>query len=407
MSSSGTVVIVGAGLAAAHAVAALREGGYDGHVLVYGSEPHHPYERPPLSKGYLLGTTDPAAVFAHPASWYDEHDVDLRLGSTVTALDLASHHVMAGSDRQRFDKLLLATGAQPRRLPMADDSGAPVAYLRTIENSDRLRSAFTSGARVVIIGAGWIGLEVAAAARLAGAEVDVVETLEQPLLRVLGAEVGQVFADLHRDHGVTLRLGVQVSQIRGDANGADVLLADGTRLEADLVVVGIGVNPDVELARTAGLAVDDGVLVDASLRTSHPDVFAAGDVANAEHPRLGRRVRVEHWDNAIRQGAAAGRSLLGEDVAYDRLPYFFTDQYDLGMEYVGHVGPEGYDEVILRGDVPGRVFTAFWVSKGRLVAGMHAGDWDAIGPIRTMVTSGVVDLDTLRDPGIPLAELAG
>jgi NADPH-dependent 2,4-dienoyl-CoA reductase/sulfur reductase-like enzyme len=407
MSSSGTVVIVGAGLAAAHAVAALREGGYDGHVLLYGSEPHHPYERPPLSKGYLLGTTDPAAVFAHPASWYEEQDVDLRLGSTVTALDLASHHVTAGSDRQKFDKLLLATGAQPRRLPMADDSGAPVAYLRTIENSDRLRSAFTSGARVVIIGAGWIGLEVAAAARLAGAEVNVVETLEQPLLRVLGAEVGQVFADLHRDHGVNLRLGVQVSQIRGDANGADVLLADGTRLEADLVVVGIGVNPDVELARTAGLAVDDGVLVDASLRTSHPDVFAAGDVANAEHPRLGRRVRVEHWDNAIRQGAAAGRSLLGEDVAYDRLPYFFTDQYDLGMEYVGHVGPEGYDEVILRGDVPGRVFTAFWVSKGRLVAGMHAGDWDAIGPIRTMVTSGVVDLDTLRDPGVPLAELAG
>ena len=407
MSARETVAVVGAGLAAAHAVEALRDSGYDGHLVLYGAEPHHPYERPPLSKGYLLGNDERDAAFPHPAAWYDERDVDLRLTTTVTALDLDRHEVLAGDHRQRFDRLLLCTGATPRRLAMADRSGAPVAYLRTLEDSDRLRDTLRPGVRLVIVGAGWIGLEVAAAARAAGCAVTVVETLDLPLLRVLGPEVAQVFADLHRAHGVDLRLATGVGGIVRDGELADVHLTDGSTLLADLVLVAIGAAPGTALAEAAGLDVDDGVVVDARLRTSHPDVLAAGDVARAFHPLLGRHLRVEHWDNAIGQGATAGRNLGGAAEEYDRLPYFFTDQYDLGMEYVGAVGPEGYDEVVLRGDVPGRVFTAFWLREGRVLAGMHVNDWDAIDPVRTIVAGGALDVARLRDVSVPLTDLTG
>ena len=407
MSARETVAVVGAGLAAAHAVEALRAGGYDGHLVLYGAEPHHPYERPPLSKGYLLGNDERDAAFPHPAAWYDERDVDLRLTTTVTALDLDRHEVLTGDHRQRFDRLLLCTGATPRRLAMADRSGAPVAYLRTLEDCERLRDALRPGTRLVIVGAGWIGLEVAAAARAADCAVTVVETLDLPLLRVLGPEVAQVFADLHRAHGVDLRLATGVGGIVRDGELADVHLTDGSTLLADLVLVAVGAAPGTALAEAAGLDVDDGVVVDARLRTSHPDVLAAGDVARAFHPLLGRHLRVEHWDNAIGQGAVAGRNLGGAADEYDRLPYFFTDQYDLGMEYVGAVGPEGYDEVVLRGDVPGRVFTAFWLREGRVLAGMHVNDWDAIDPVRAIVARGAPDVARLRDESVPLTDLTG
>ena len=407
MSARETVAVVGAGLAAAHAVEALRAGGYDGHLVLYGTEPHQPYERPPLSKGYLLGNDERDAAFPHPAAWYDERDVDLRLTTTVTALDLDRHEVLTGDHRQRFDRLLLCTGATPRRLAMADRSGAPVAYLRTLEDCERLRDALRPGTRLVIVGAGWIGLEVAAAARAADCAVTVVETLDLPLLRVLGPEVAQVFADLHRAHGVDLRLATGVGGIVRDGELADVHLTDGSTLLADLVLVAVGAAPGTALAEAAGLDVDDGVVVDARLRTSHPDVLAAGDVARAFHPLLGRHLRVEHWDNAIGQGAVAGRNLGGATEEYDRLPYFFTDQYDLGMEYVGAVGPEGYDEVVLRGDVPGRVFTAFWLREGRVLAGMHVNDWDAIDPVRTIVARGAPDVARLRDDSVPLTDLTG
>jgi 3-phenylpropionate/trans-cinnamate dioxygenase ferredoxin reductase component len=289
---------------------------------------------------------------------------------------------------------------------MADESGAEVAYLRTIEDNRRLRETFGSAGRVVIIGGGWIGLEVAAAARSAGVDVTVVEMQDLPLRGVLGPEVARVFADLHREHGVDLRLGVGVDAIEArDGGASEVRVTDGASLPADLVVVGIGVQPEVGLAREAGLAVGDGVLVDGCLRTSNPDVFAVGDIAEHDHPVLGRRIRVEHWDNAIHQARAAARVMLGGDQPYDRLPYFFTDQYDLGMEYVGSVGPDGYDEVVIRGDVSTRVFTALWLQGRRVVAAMHANDWDQIDPIRSIVGR-EVDRERLADASVPLDEVS-
>jgi 3-phenylpropionate/trans-cinnamate dioxygenase ferredoxin reductase component len=405
---SETFVVVGGGLAGAKAVEELRSAGFEGDIVVYGDEHHLPYERPPLSKGYLLGNDDLETAFVHDPDWYDENDVDLRLGQEVTAIDTAGHVVRTRDGQQSYAKLLLATGSSPRHLGMADDSGAPVAYLRTIEDSQRLKAAFTDGARVVVVGGGWIGLETAAAARNAGASVTVLESLDLPLLRVLGPEVAQVFADLHAEHGVDLRTGVQVSGIDKDGSGAVVRLGDGDSLEADLVVVGIGVAPNVALAEAAGLATDNGVLVDERLASSDPDVFAAGDVANASHPVLGRRIRVEHWDTAIEQGRTAAHGMLGHDPSYDRLPYFFTDQYDLGMEYIGSVGPDGYDQVVVRGDTSaagGRVFTAFWLSGGQVQAAMHANDWDATDHLRAIVGTRV-DPGRLGDTSLSLGDLA-
>ena len=361
------IIVVGAGLAAGTAVTELREQGYDRELIVFGSEIHPPYERPPLSKGYLLGNDPIENAFVHEAAWYAEHDVDLRTSTTVTAIDPGGHEITADGETFGYDKLLLATGAEPRRLRLADESGTPTAYLRTIEDSDRLKVAFAAGAKVGIIGAGWIGLEVAAAARIAGCEVTVFEQAELPLLAVLGPEVAQAFADLHRAHGVDLRLGVTVS--------ADDLQP------FDLVVVGIGAVPSTALAEAAGLAVDNGVLVNAQLQSSDPDIYAIGDIANELHPVLGRRIRVEHWDTAIEQGKTAAHNLLGAQEAYDRMPYFFTDQYDLGMEYVGSVGPDGYDRVDIEGDLHGS-FQAYWVKDAHVVAAMQANDWDASDAIK-------------------------
>ena len=368
------IVVVGAGLAGATAVTALREGGHDGPLVLLGAESHPPYERPPLSKGYLLGNDPIESAFVHDRQWYAAHDIDLRTGAFVTDLDLGRKSVsLLDGTEIAYDQLLLATGSRPRRLPLADDSGVPTAYLRTIEDSDRIRAAFGPGHRIVIIGAGWIGLEVAAAARAAGTEVTVFEVAELPLLRVLGPRVARAFTDLHRAHGVDLRLGTAVS-------AAD--LAGAT-----LVVVGVGVAPDASLAQGAGLAVSNGVLVDATLRTSHPDVYAVGDIANHDHPLLGRRVRVEHWDTAIEQAKVAAHNLVGgqEAEAYDRLPYFFTDQYDLGMEYVGYAAADADTEVVVQGDLGAEQWRAYWVSGGVVVAGMHVNEWGAIDEIREQI----------------------
>jgi NADPH-dependent 2,4-dienoyl-CoA reductase/sulfur reductase-like enzyme len=375
------IVIVGGGLAAAKAVEELREQGRDDSVTVLCAEPHLPYERPPLSKGLLLGNDEPDSVFVHDQQWYDDHGVDVRLGVEATSLDLARRHVVAGGEELSYDRLLLATGSAPRRLPLADESGAPVAYLRTLDDSLALTKQL--GGRVVIIGGGWIGLEVASAVRNAGGEVAVVEALELPLLGPLGHRVATTFADLHREHGVDLRLSAKVTAMSQRAGRAVVRLEDGAELDADLVLVGIGAVPLDGLARDAGLEVDNGVLVDARLRSSDPHVFAAGDLANHDHPVLGRRIRVEHWDTAIEQGRHAARTMLGGDEPYERLPYFFTDQYDLGMEYVG--SSEGYDDVVIRGDEKGRVFRAFWLRDGVVIAAMHVNDWDASDDLRAAV----------------------
>ncbi|MFB6890531.1 NAD(P)/FAD-dependent oxidoreductase [Kitasatospora sp. NPDC056327] len=401
-------VIVGASLGGARAAQALREAGYTGGIVLIGEEHERPYERPPLSKGYLLGKSAREKIHVHPPQWYAEHDVTLRLGTRVVSVDPAGHTVTLADDgRVEYSRLLLTTGSQPRRLPVPGAEQEGVHYLRTVEDSDRLRRAFRKGARIVVVGAGWIGLETAAAARTAGAEVTVLEAAELPLLRVLGREVAQVFADLHREHGVDLRFGVQVTGLTGeDGRVTGVLLADGTALPADAVVVGIGIVPDTALAESAGLEVDNGVKTDEHLRTSDPDVFAAGDVANAYHPLFGRHLRVEHWANAVNQPQTAARAMLGEDAVYDRVPYFFSDQYDLGLEYVGWVEPGGYDRVVFRGDPAGREFIAFWLREGRVLAGMNVNVWDVTDPVRALVRSGrAVDVKALADPEVPLGDL--
>ncbi|GGV44714.1 pyridine nucleotide-disulfide oxidoreductase [Kitasatospora herbaricolor] len=409
--STGTdqaMVIVGASLAGAKAAEALREAGHDGPVVLIGEEHERPYERPPLSKGYLLGSTGREKIYVHPPQWYADHDVTLRLGTAVTAVDRAAHTVTLADDgRIGYRKLLLTTGSSPRRLPVPGADLPGVHYLRRVEDSERLKEALRPGARIVVIGAGWIGLETAAAAIAAGAEVTVLESAELPLLRVLGREVAEVFAGLHRDHGVDLRFGVQVEALTGGTEAVTgVRLGDGTTVAADAVIVGIGITPNTALAEAAGLEIDNGVRTDQWLRTSDPDVHAAGDVANAFHPLLGRHIRVEHWANALNQPQTAARAMLGRDTAYDRVPYFFSDQYDLGMEYTGYVEPDGYDRVVFRGDVPGREFIAFWLSGGRVLAGMNVNVWDVTDPIRELVRSGrTVDPAALADPARPLTEL--
>ena len=386
---SAPIVLVGGGLATGTAVRELRAQGYDGELVVIAGEPHAPYERPPLSKGYLLGKDPAEKALVNEESWYAAHDVDLRTGVTVDAVDPDARTLSAGGEELGWSGLLLATGATPRRLALADDSGAPVHYLRTLDDSTALKEQLTPGARIGIIGGGWIGLEVASAAQQAGAEVVVLEALEQPLLNVVGPEVGALFAQLHREKGVDVRTGVRITEITHDSDGATIRSADEDTLVVDRLVVGVGVAPVAELAAGAGIAVDNGVLVDAGLHTSAPGVLAAGDVANVDHPVLGHRLRVEHWDTAIKHGTVAATNLLGGSAAADHLPYFFTDQYALGLEYVGHPGPDGFDRVVVTGDtegpVEGRVFRVWWMRGNRVVAGMHVNDWDAIDRVRELV----------------------
>lgn len=403
-----TFVIAGASLAGAKAAEALRGHGFDGQLLLIGDEPDPPYERPPLSKGYLRGKQDRETIFVHPPRWYTDQDIDLRLDTTVTAIYRDRRAVtVSGGERFAYDKLLLATGASPRRLPVPGADLDGVLYLRRVGDCERIKDTFRTASRVVFIGGGWIGLEVAAAAREAGVEVTVLEADELPLLRVLGPRIAPVFAELHRENGVNLRLRARLTEIVG-AGGrvAGVRLSDGTRIDADAVVVGIGAVPHTRLAAEAGLRIDNGVVADASLRTSDPDIYAAGDVANALHPMLGKHIRVEHWANALHQPGTAARSMLGEPASYDRVPYFFTDQYDLGMEYAGYTEPGHYDDVAVRGDLTGREFIAFWLSDGRVLAGMNVNIWDVNDAIQRLVRSGDrIDRDRLTDPDIPLDQL--
>lgn len=406
MTDRDDVVVVGGGLAAAKAVEAAREAGFEGRVVVFSDEEVRPYERPPLSKGLLLGETATEEVFVHGEDFYGEHDIQLRLGERVVELDRAAGEVVTASGaRSTFDRLLIATGAEPRRLPVEGVALEGVHLLRDLEDSRRLRAALTAAVHVTVVGAGWIGCEVAAAARTLGAEVTMVDPLTVPLQRVLGAEVGGLFADLHRDHGVDLRLGRTVEALRGTRTVEAAVLDDGSRVETEVVVVGIGVIPRAGLAERAGLEVDDGIVTDATLTTADLRILAAGDVARARHPLLDRHLRVEHWANALHQGSLAGRNLAGGEEAYDRLPYFFTDQYELGMEYAGHASD--WDRVVLRGDPDAGEFAAFWVdADGRVLAGMHANLWGTIDDIKALVRRGrPVDLGALGDPGIPLSDV--
>jgi 3-phenylpropionate/trans-cinnamate dioxygenase ferredoxin reductase subunit len=402
--SKRTFVIVGASLAGAKAAESLREGGFDGRVVLVGEEPDLPYERPPLSKEFLRGESDRAGTLVHDESFYAEQEIELRRSTRAEEIRLSEREVvLSGGERLRFDSLLLATGAEVRRLRIDGSELDGVHYLRTVEDSEAIGRLLRSGSRLAVVGAGWIGAEVAASARQKGAEVTLIDPQDVPLQRVLGTEVGTIYRDLHRDHGVRLRLGVGVEAFEGSNRVERVRTADGEAIECDAVVVGVGVVPRVDLAERAGIAVKNGVLVDGRLETSVPGVFAAGDVANHRHPRFGA-LRVEHWSNALNQGLAAGRAMLGSPEPYDRVPYFFSDQYDVGMEYSGYASAD--DEVVFRGDPQGREFVAFWLRDDRVAAGMNVNVWDVTEPIQALVRSGVVvDRRKLVAPELPLTDL--
>ncbi|MGW4344530.1 NAD(P)/FAD-dependent oxidoreductase [Streptomyces sp. NPDC004690] len=413
-----TFVIVGGGLAGAKAAETLRAEGFSGRVILICDERDHPYERPPLSKGYLLGKEERDTVFVHEPAWYARNDVELHLGQTVDAVDREAKTVHYGDDgtHVRYDKLLLATGAEPRRLDIPGTDLAGVHHLRRLAHAERLKGVLAHLGRdnghLVIAGAGWIGLEVAAAAREYGAEVTVVEPSATPLHHVLGPELGQLFTELHSAHGVRFHFGARLTEIVGQDG---VVLAartdDGEEHPCHDVLAAIGAAPRVALAEAAGLELADrahggGIAVDERLRTSDPDIYAAGDVAAFPHGLFGTRLRVEHWATALNGGPAAARAMLGRDVVYDRVPYFFSDQYDLGMEYSGWAPPGSYDEVVIRGDAAKREFVAFWVKEGRVLAGMNVNVWDVTDPIQRLIRSRArIDTDALADPHVPLDTL--
>ncbi|MGA8979869.1 MAG: FAD-dependent oxidoreductase [Pedococcus sp.] len=406
MADERTFVVVGGGLAGAKAVEALRDGGFEGRLVLLAGEEHLPYERPPLSKGYLKTGDGLDDVYVHDAQWYAAHDVDVRTGTVVTAIDRDDRAVVtAAGERVGWDRLLLATGSSPRHLDLPGVDLDGVLSLRTIEDSDRLRGALAAEAQVVLVGGGWIGLEVAAAAREAGATVTVLESLDLPLVRVLGPTIATVFADLHREHGVDLRTGVQVEELVGEAGTVTgVRLGDGSTVPADVVVVGIGAAPNTSLAQEAGLEVDNGIVADAVGRTDDPDIFVAGDVANVEHPFLGRRVRVEHWANALNQPTLVAAAMLDQSGPEAELPFFYTDQYDLGMEYHGLGSPD--DDVVVRGDLRAREFVAFWLRDGVVTAGMNVNIWDVGDGVKGLIRSRTkVDRAKLADAEVPLESL--
>ncbi len=405
-----TFVIVGGGLAGAKAAETLRAAGFDGEVVLFGTEPELPYERPPLSKGYLLGKATRDSASVHPADWYAEHHVDLRTGVTVAMIDPAAHLVTFDGGTIHYDKLLLATGASARRLDIPGAGLGNVLYLRTLPESEALRAAFTSDARVVIVGAGWIGLEAAAAARTAGSSVTIVEPQPGALYGVLGPELGGKFAELHRSHGVQFRFGESAAEFLAAGPGSgqvgSVVTTAGAQLPADVVLVAIGAVPDIGLAKSAGLETNKGVVTDSALRTSDPDIFAAGDVASSYHPLLGRHLHMDHWSNALNGGKAAALSMLGQEVEYNRVPYFFSDQYDLGMECAGLPLPGTYDQIVYRGDSDSLEFIAFWLKEGRLVAGMNVNVWDVNDEIQGLIRSGKpLDTARLSDPAVPLSQV--
>ncbi len=381
------IVVIGAALAGGSAAIALRDQGYQGELTVIGEESQLPYERPPLSKAVLIGNTDEPDWVGDEATYADK-DISLKLGTTATRIDRARKIVVASRTEYPYDKLLIATGCGSRRLdvPGADLEG--LLTLRTLEESLALRERFTEGARIVIVGGGWIGCEAAAAARQRGANVTVIEPSAQPLLHVVGEQIGATFAALHRDHGVDLRLGIGVTGFAGDSTVSSVHVKGHASVPADMVLIAVGAAPNIALADVAGLELaNGGIAVDATLRSSDPDIYAAGDVAAHDHPKYRHRVRVEHWANAQDQGKHVASNLLGAEEPYVLRPFFFSDQYDLGCEYRGLADP-AKDRLVVRGDLASREFTAFWLREGSVAAAMNVNQWDDGDALQELVDTG-------------------
>jgi 3-phenylpropionate/trans-cinnamate dioxygenase ferredoxin reductase subunit len=403
--SKQTFVIVGASLAGAKAAEELRNRGFDGRIVLVGSEPERPYERPPLSKDYLRAESPREKAFVHEQDFYEQQQIELITGRSAAQLDTGGSQITLDDGQSlRYDRLLLTTGAEPRELSVPGSELDGIHYLRTLEDCEALRERVESGGRAAVVGAGWIGSEVAASARQKGVEVTLIDPLELPNERIFGKEIGSFYRDVHAQHGVELALGDGVEAFEGEGSVTAVRTSSGRLIECDFAVVGIGVAPRVQLAADAGLENDNGIVVDEGLATSAPNVFAAGDVANAKHPFYGQRIRVEHWANALNQGPAAARSMLGESVSYDRVPYFFSDQYEVGMEYSGFASE--WDEVVFRGDRDGGEFIAFWLKDRRVLAGMNVNVWDVTEQIQALIRSRQeIDAGALADPGTPLETL--
>ena len=381
------IVIIGGSLAGASAAITLRDHGYQGELTLIGEESQLPYERPPLSKAVLIGNTDEPDWVADEAAYADKN-ITLRLGTTATRIDRARKVVVASGTEYPYDKLLIATGSAPRRLDIPGVDLDGLLTLRTLEESLALRERFTEGATIVIVGAGWIGCEAAAAARQHGANVTVIEPRSQPLLPVVGEQVGASFAALHRDHGVDLRLGIGVTGFAGDGTVSSVHIKGHASVPADTVLIGVGAAPNIALADAAGLELaEGGIAVDATLRSSDPDIYAAGDVAAEDHPKYRHRIRVEHWANAKDQGKHVAANLLGADEPYVLRPFFFSDQYDLGCEYRGFADP-AKDRLVLRGNLASREFTAFWLRDGAVAAAMNVNQWDDGETLQELVDTG-------------------
>jgi 3-phenylpropionate/trans-cinnamate dioxygenase ferredoxin reductase component len=406
MNTEPTFVIVGASLAGAKAAETLRAEGFDGRLVLVGAEHERPYERPPLSKDYLRGDAGREKVYVHAKDFYAEQRIELRLGQTATRLNASAKELTLDDGAfLRYDRLLLTTGAEPRQLRIPGNDLDGVLYLRSVEDSDVLRERLDRGGKVVVVGAGWIGAEVAASARQRGLDVTVIDPNQVPLQRVLGLEVGAVYRDIHAGHGVQMLMGTGVEAFEGDKAVERVRTSDGRSLECDFVVVGVGVQPRTELASRAGIPVNDGILVDEHLQAGAPGVFAAGDVARAHHPFYGQGIRVEHWANALNQGPAAARNMLCQADAYDRVPYFFSDQYDVGMEYSGFA--HTWDRVVFRGDPASGEFIAFWLTGDHVVAGMNLNVWDVTDQIQRLIRERApVEDHRLADPDVAFEELA-
>lgn len=407
MADSKTFVIVGGGLAGAKAAEALREKGFSGKIVLLADEDHLPYERPPLSKDFLAGKKSLGDFTVHDSDWYRENKIELRTSTEAVSIDATAHTVTLSDETTlNYDKLLLATGSRSRWLTIPGAESTGVHYLRKFDDASNLDTTLKEGSSLAVIGAGWIGLEVAASARARGVDVTVVETAKVPLSAAVGEEIGKVFAQLHRDHGVDLRLDTEVKEVTTeDGRATGLKLGDGSTITADRVLIAVGAQPNIELAERAGLATEDGgVLVDAALRTSSPDIFAVGDIAAAEHPLFEERIRTEHWANALKQPEIAASGMLGDPGEYKELPYFFTDQYDLGMEYAGYA-PD-YQRVVFRGDKDSREFIAFWLDReNRVLAGMQVNIWDALDDIKNLIRRrSPVDPDKLADPEVSLSD---
>ena len=400
------MVIIGGGLTAATAAETLRKEGWDGAITIVSDEAETPYQRPPLSKGFLAGKEGEDALLPLPANWYPENNVTLRTGTAATALDPAAHTVtLADGTVLSYAKALIATGAAPRRIPFPGVELKGVYTFRTKADSVAMKELLTGGGKnVVMIGSGWIGMEIAATATELGNKVALMGLEEVPLSVAIGAQLGTVFTNRHKEAGVQFELPASAAEIQGtDGQVTSVLTTTGVTLPADIVIVAVGVVPNISLAKGAGLTINNGIEVDASLHTSAADVFAAGDVANAMHPVTGMHARSEHWANAIASGKVAAKSMPGKDAVLDDIPYFYTDQFDLGMEYSGFGALTKDAEVVIRGDLEKREFIAFWVLEGRVVAGMNVNIWDVQDAIKALISSGrTIDTAKLADPQTPL-----